>query len=50
MQIDTLIIGAGAAGMILMLTAGLFLWIGAEGQDVPMPEARPMRAGTQANA
>ncbi|WP_339690141.1 hypothetical protein [uncultured Parasphingorhabdus sp.] len=32
---------AGAAGMMLMLTAGLFLWIGAEGQDVPLPAAPP---------
>lgn len=32
---------AGAAGMMLMLTAGLFLWIGADGQDVPIPEAPP---------
>ena len=32
---------AGAAGMLLMLTAGLFLWIGAEGQDVSIPEAPP---------
>ena len=31
----------GAAGMMLMLTAGLFLWIGAEGQDVPIPAAPP---------
>lgn len=32
---------AGAAGMMLMLTAGLFIWIGAEGQDVPVPAAPP---------
>ncbi|WP_417621636.1 hypothetical protein [Parasphingorhabdus sp.] len=32
---------AGAAGMILMLTAGLFIWIGAQGQDVPIPTAPP---------
>ncbi|MFK7842485.1 MAG: hypothetical protein AB8B54_09495 [Sphingorhabdus sp.] len=32
---------AGAAGMMLMLTAGLFIWIGAQGQDVPIPEAPP---------
>tara|TARA_R110000824_G_scaffold162204_3_gene337820 strand:- start:3296 stop:3763 length:468 start_codon:yes stop_codon:yes gene_type:complete len=30
---------AGAAAMMLMLTAGLFLWIGADGQDVPIPAA-----------
>jgi hypothetical protein len=32
---------AGAAGMMLMLTVGLFIWIGAEGQDVPIPAAPP---------
>ncbi len=32
---------AGAAGMMLMLTAGLFIWIGAQGQDNPIPEAPP---------
>lgn len=34
---------AGAAGMMLMLTAGLFIWIGAEGQDIPIaaPPPRP---------
>ncbi|AMO71573.1 hypothetical protein [Sphingorhabdus sp. M41] len=32
---------AGAAGILLLLTAGLFLWIGAQGQDVPIPEAPP---------
>ncbi|WP_417617647.1 hypothetical protein [Parasphingorhabdus sp.] len=32
---------AGAAGTLLLLTAGLFLWIGAQGQDVPIPVAPP---------
>ena len=32
---------AGAAGMMLMLTAGLFIWIGVEGQEVPIPAAPP---------
>jgi len=32
---------AGAAGILLLLTAGLFLWIGAQGQDVPIPAAPP---------
>lgn len=32
---------AGAAGMMLMLTAGLFIWIGAEGQDIPIAAAPP---------
>ncbi|PHR16832.1 MAG: hypothetical protein COA41_13735 [Sphingopyxis sp.] len=32
---------AGAAGILLLMTAGLFLWIGAQGQDVPIPEAPP---------
>jgi len=32
---------AGAAGILLLLTAGLFLWIGAQGQDVPIPVASP---------
>ncbi len=32
---------AGAAGMMLMLTAGLFVWIGAQGQDNPIPVAPP---------
>jgi len=30
---------AGAAGILLLLTAGLFLWIGAQGQEVPIPAA-----------
>ena len=32
---------AGAAGILLLMTAGLFLWIGAQGQDVPIPAAPP---------
>ena len=32
---------AGAAGILLLLTAGLFLWIGAQGQDIPIPDAPP---------
>jgi len=32
---------AGAAGMMLLMTAGLFFWIGAQGQDSPIPEAPP---------
>ena len=32
---------AGAAGILLLLTAGLFLWIGAQGQEVPIPAAPP---------
>ena len=32
---------AGAAGILLLLTAGLFLWIGAQGQDVPISDAPP---------
>ena len=32
---------AGAAGMMLMLTAGLFIWIGVQGQDNPIPDAPP---------
>jgi len=32
---------AGAAGILLLLTAGLFLWIGAQGQDIPIPAAPP---------
>ncbi|MEO9600678.1 hypothetical protein [Parasphingorhabdus sp.] len=32
---------AGAAGMMLMMTAGLFVWIGAQGQDIPIPAAPP---------
>lgn len=32
---------AGAAGIVLLMTAGLFLWIGAQGQDVPIPVAPP---------
>ena len=35
---------AGAAGILLLLTAGLFLWIGAQGQDVPIPAAPPPEA------
>ena len=31
----------GAAGILLLLTAGMFLWIGAQGQDVPIPDAPP---------
>jgi len=32
---------AGAAGMMLVLTAGLFIWMGALGQDSPIPETPP---------
>ncbi|QTD56185.1 EF-hand domain-containing protein [Parasphingorhabdus cellanae] len=32
---------AGAASMMLLMTAGLFLWMGANGQDVVIPEAPP---------
>ncbi len=32
---------AGAASMMLLMTAGLFLWIGASGQDVVIPDAPP---------
>jgi hypothetical protein len=35
---------AGAAGILLLLTAGLFLWIGAQGQDVPIPAPPPPKA------
>ncbi len=32
---------AGAASMMLLMTAGLFLWIGASGQEVVIPDAPP---------
>jgi len=32
---------AGAAGMMLMMTAGLFIWMGAQGQEVAIPDAPP---------
>lgn len=32
---------AGAAGMLLMLAAGLFFWVGAQGQDTTIPDAPP---------
>ncbi|MEJ6593558.1 hypothetical protein [Parasphingorhabdus sp.] len=34
---------AGAAVILLMLTVGLFLWIGAQEQDAPIPAAPPPR-------
>lgn len=30
---------AGAAGMLLMMIAGVFFWMGANGQDVELPDA-----------
>ena len=41
---------AGAAGMMLMLTAGLFIWIGAEGQDMPIPAAPPIPEPAEAES
>ncbi|VAW01519.1 hypothetical protein MNBD_ALPHA04-2370, partial [hydrothermal vent metagenome] len=32
---------AGAGGMMLMMTAGLFVWMGAQSQDVELPDAPP---------
>ncbi len=32
---------AGAGSMMLLMTAGMFLWIGASGQEVAIPEAPP---------
>lgn len=32
---------AGAAGMLLMMIAGVFFWMGANGQDVELPDAPP---------
>lgn len=32
---------AGAGSMMLLMTAGLFFWIGANGQEVVIPEAPP---------
>tara|TARA_R110000772_G_scaffold35991_31_gene86409 strand:+ start:445 stop:912 length:468 start_codon:yes stop_codon:yes gene_type:complete len=32
---------AGAASMMLLMTAGLFLWIGANGQETLIPDAPP---------
>lgn len=32
---------AGGASMMLLMTAGLFLWIGANGQEVVIPDAPP---------
>ncbi|MEH6828395.1 hypothetical protein [Parasphingorhabdus sp.] len=41
---------AGAAGILLLLTAGLFLWIGAQGQDVPIPAAPPPPEAVEAES
>ncbi len=32
---------AGAGGMMLLMTAGFFVWMGAQSQDVSLPDAPP---------
>ena len=32
---------SGAVGMLLLMTAGMFVWMGAQGHDNPLPDAPP---------